>query len=124
KAAKKRILAEKGIANLEDWGLELEVVQGEKGAKPGEARDSFPARFLTNPEPEACELVELRGPLVADFERRRFTHVQLLIEERTFPHADDNVVGRIRGVGTPEKPELAREVVMLSAHYDHLGIRP
>jgi hypothetical protein len=126
RAAKKRILAEKGIANLEDWGLEIEVMEGEKGAKPGEAKDFFPARLVSaqEPEPEACELVELRGPLVADFERRRFTHVQLLIEERPFPHADENVVGRIRGVGTPEKPELAREVVMLSAHYDHLGIRP
>ncbi len=124
KAAKKRILEEKGIASLGDWGLELEVLQGEKGAKPGEARDSFPARIAAGIEAEACELVELRGSLLADFERRRFTHVQLLIEERPFPQADKNVVGRIRGAGTPAKPELAREVVILSAHYDHLGIRP
>lgn len=124
KAAKKRILAEKGIANLEDWGLEIEVVPGEKGAKPGEARESFPARLASGPESEACELVELRGPLVADFELRKYTHVQLLIEERRFPHTDKNVVGRIRGAGTGAKPELAREVVLLSAHYDHLGVRP
>ena len=32
-----------------------------------------------------------------------------------------NVVGMLQGVGTPENPELARETVVLSAHYDHIG---
>jgi Zn-dependent M28 family amino/carboxypeptidase len=75
-------------------------------------------------EPEACELVELRGPILADWERRAFTHIQLLVDEVQSPYADHNVVGRIRGAGTAEHPELAQEVVVLSAHYDHLGIRP
>jgi hypothetical protein len=120
KQDKQRILAEKGIPNLHDWGLEIEVRPGEK---PGRARDSLAPR-LALPEPEACELVELRGPLCPDFERRRFTHVRLEIEEVLAPYEDRNVVGRIRGVGTPEEPGLASEVVILSAHYDHLGIRP
>lgn len=34
-----------------------------------------------------------------------------------------NVVARIAGVGTPERPELAQEVVVFTAHYDHLGTR-
>jgi Zn-dependent M28 family amino/carboxypeptidase len=33
------------------------------------------------------------------------------------------VVARIPGVGTSAAPELAQEVVLLSAHYDHLGVR-
>jgi Zn-dependent M28 family amino/carboxypeptidase len=35
-----------------------------------------------------------------------------------------NVLARIAGVGTPERRELAREAIVLSAHYDHLGTRP
>ena len=34
-----------------------------------------------------------------------------------------NVIGVLPGVGTPERPELAQEVVVLTAHYDHLGER-
>ncbi len=33
-----------------------------------------------------------------------------------------NVLARIPGVGTPERPELAQEVIVLSAHFDHIGI--
>jgi len=123
KLDKNRILSEKGIASLADWGLEIEVMSGPKGREPGSPKDSLPSRVFTGSEPEGCELVELRGALLPDFERRRFTHVQLLVEEVPAALADQNVVGRIRGRGTAEKPEQAREVVLLSAHYDHLGFR-
>ncbi|MCA9002174.1 MAG: M20/M25/M40 family metallo-hydrolase, partial [Planctomycetes bacterium] len=36
---------------------------------------------------------------------------------------ENNVVGVIPGVGTPDHPELAEEVVVVSAHYDHIGTR-
>jgi len=121
---KHRILNEKGIANLEDWGLEIEVMAGDKGKEPGTPKDSFPPRESTGSEQEGCELVELRGALVPDFQRRLYTDVQLVVEEKPAAAVDRNVVGRIRGAGTAEKPELAREVVLLSAHYDHLGTPP
>jgi Peptidase family M28 len=34
-----------------------------------------------------------------------------------------NVVGLLPGAGTPERPELAQQVVVITAHYDHLGTR-
>lgn len=40
------------------------------------------------------------------------------------PVSAANVVARIPGVGTPERPELAEEVVVISAHYDHIGVLP
>ena len=124
KPEKQRILNEKGIEDLEDWGLEIELNSSAKAREPGGAREAPPARLSEGEEAGGCELIELRGPLLDDFERRRFTHVQLLIEEVPAPYEDRNVVGRIRGAGTSAAPELAREVVILSAHYDHLGIRP
>jgi len=122
KLDKRRILEEKGIQTLGDWGLELEVLLGDKGLEPGPAKDSMPSRSTTADEPEACELVEVRGPMRVAFEQKSFSHVQLLIDERMSPVVDGNVVGRIRGVGTSAHPELAQEVVVLSAHYDHLGV--
>jgi hypothetical protein len=123
KRDKQRILAEKGIEDLHDWGLEIEVMPGDPGLGKGRARPELPPRLVYALEEEACELVELRGPRRPDFERRRFTHVQLLIDEVRAPFTDRNVVARIRGAGTPEHPELAQEVVVLTAHYDHLGER-
>jgi len=32
-----------------------------------------------------------------------------------------NVLGRVPGVGTSERPELADEIVVFTAHYDHVG---
>jgi len=122
KADKKRILEEKGIQGLADWGLELEVMAGEKSRTPGEAKEQ-PERLGGGADEEGCEIVELRGKLVEDFERRRFTHVELVVEEVEAPFVDRNVVARIPGAGLPGKPEVAEEVVLLSAHYDHLGTR-
>ena len=33
-----------------------------------------------------------------------------------------NVLARIPGVGTTERPELAQQAIVISAHYDHLGV--
>jgi hypothetical protein len=35
-----------------------------------------------------------------------------------------NVVGRIAGAGLPNEPDLAKEAVVVSAHYDHLPPQP
>jgi hypothetical protein len=120
---KRRILAEKGIETLTDWGLELEVLRGESEGKPGRAKDSFEPRIVRESAPEECDLVRVRGPLRPDFERRKFTHVELRVESVVAPFDDRNVVGRIRGAGTPERPELAQEVVLVSASYDHARLR-
>lgn len=120
KVVKRRILEEKGIPSLDDWGLEIVTEGGDKAGRPR----GLPTRTYTGSPVEACELVELHGPLLPDFQRRRFTHVQLLVDEKPWPHEDKNVVGRIPGVGTPENPGLAKEVVVLSAHYTYLGVRP
>ncbi len=121
---KRRILGQKGIPTLSDWGLELAVLPGDPGLEPGKPKEVFPVRFVASSEPEGCELIELRGPLRTSFERRKFTHVELRIEELIAPHVDRNVVGRIPGAGTPERPELAQEVVLLCASYDHAGVLP
>jgi len=122
KSDKKRILDEKGIVTLTDWGLEFEILPGDKGRTPGEAKE-LSARVAGSTGEEGCELVELRGALLEDFERRRFTHVELVVEELEAPFVDRNVVARLPGAGLPGKPELADEVVLFSAHYDHLGTR-
>jgi len=123
RGAKRQILKEKGIDNLLDWGLEIEVMSTfDRAGRPQTSMK--PRLVVAGEEPEeGCELVQLRGPLVERFEQRAFTHVQLLVEEQRQPFHDVNVVGRIRGVGNEAAPDAGQEVVVFSAHYDHLGIR-
>ncbi len=121
---KQRILKSKGIESLDDWGLEFVVLPGDAGLEAGRPKDSFASRLVPSSEPDGCELIELRGRLRVNFDRRKYTHAQLLVEEVVEPREDKNVVGRIRGVGTSEHPELADEVVLLSANYDSGGTLP
>lgn len=123
KEDRERILAAKGIEDLGDWGVEMAVLLGDKGLEPGKAIDALPARLTAASEAEECELITLRGPMRKDFERRRFTHVQLTVAETPQLFVDRNVVGRIRGQGTADRPELAAETVLLVANHDHLGVR-
>jgi aminopeptidase YwaD len=111
------------IENLEDWGLEVKVNLGQGGLETGAKAERVPDRLVTDLA-GGCEAVVLRGPLRKEFERRAFTHMQLLAEEQTLPYLDRNILARLPGAGTPERPELAEEVVLLTANYDHVGIRP
>jgi len=39
-------------------------------------------------------------------------------------HPAFNVVGRLPGIGTPDRPELAKEAIVVTAHYDHVTGAP
>jgi hypothetical protein len=47
-------------------------------------------------------------------------HVRIALSGETFPAT--NVVGILRGVGTPEDPSLAQQAIVITAHYDHIGV--
>lgn len=53
-----------------------------------------------------------------------FTHVDLDLRAQGEPREVHNVVARLPGAGTPADPALAGQIVVLSAHYDHIGTRP
>lgn len=121
---KHRILSAKGITTLADWGLELTVLLGPDGLEAGKPQLAFAPRLVRTREPDGCEQVELRGPLRTGFERKKYAFVQLLVEQVVEPIEDHNVIARVRGKGTSARPELADEVVLLCANYDHDGKLP
>jgi len=67
--------------------------------------------------------VTVYGDLGAALGDDAFASVELQVftEEETV--VDQNVVGVIPGVGTAAAPELAQQVIVFSAHYDHIGTR-
>jgi len=97
------------------------------GAGPpsaGEPDDSPPRGTFRVSAPGAAEgptRLRLRGPLL---ERSRVEGLAAVRVEiggaETTPAV--NVVGVIPGVGAPGHPELGQQALVLTAHYDHLGV--
>jgi hypothetical protein len=68
-------------------------------------------------------IVRVRGELLQRFEAREVRHLAYSAPAKMRTLESYNVVGRLPGGGTPDRPELARETIVFSAHYDHLGQR-
>ncbi len=67
-------------------------------------------------------MLRVRGPLRKQLSEATGGTIKLGIEGLETTPAY-NVIGVIPGQGTPDRPELAREVIVFTAHYDHIGIR-
>ncbi len=67
--------------------------------------------------------LRVHGPLLKHLRdgAPRTIALELAVEAESTPAY--NVVGTIAGAGTAQEPELADEIVVYTAHYDHLGIR-
>jgi hypothetical protein len=102
-----------------NWGLLLYP----GGSRPGRSRDPSRGRLRPGPGPgPEVPWVAPRGELREHLRSGEITSVRLDTRVRLEPSGAANVVGILQGVGTEERPELAREAVVLSAHYDHLGL--
>jgi len=100
------------------WGLV--VLAGSEA--PGKPPASLP-RSHTERGAQAAPRITARGDLLERLLRGEIAELHLEAPARVDDEAY-NVVGRIPGRGSPERPELAEEAIVFSAHYDHLGERP
>ena len=110
-----------------DWGLYVRAGSkkaGRTAAKPrgrlGRKRGEAAANAA---QADPCDVVSLRGPWREALREGRIERIELALDVVASEAVDDNVVGVLPGVGTAERPELANEVIVFSAHYDHLGVR-
>jgi len=109
-----------GLDGYEDaWGLLLSTGPGSPGRETSLPR----ARVQAREEPDPCDSTRLRGEYSDALEKGRIGSVRLVYDATVEPVDDYNVVGRLRGAGTAEQPDLAREAIVFSAHYDHIGTR-
>jgi hypothetical protein len=88
----------------------------EIGSVGGLERDSGPRS--TTPS------VKIRGPLLERVRKGEIQSVSVHAHVELRKVRAFNVVGRISGVGLPGEPDLAKEAVVVSAHYDHLPPKP
>lgn len=77
---------------------------------PGEMARSSTARIQAN------------GELLAGLRDGTIEALRLELESDYAELPAFNVIGKLAGVGTAERPELAQEAIVFSAHYDHIGL--
>jgi hypothetical protein len=118
----KRWLAERGAELGRGWGLAVRLGSAKPGRPARVPRSAF--GLITAPLTDEPEELTVRGELRDVFANGGAARLQLVFHGSREEITDYNVVGRIDGVGTPDRPELAQEVIVLSAHYDHVGTRP
>lgn len=113
-------LEERGFDDLRGFGLELKAGGAKRaGARPSGARSGVMPETQGH---EPADAVTLRGEISERALAGEFVRVRLLFGADARPLDDSNLVARIVGVGTPGHPELAAEVVVISAHFDHEGL--
>ncbi|MFT4539152.1 MAG: hypothetical protein ACI841_002919 [Planctomycetota bacterium] len=121
KSAEKRAwLAEKGLEESVGWGM---VVQASRNAGRAASRLPSPRLVVKNSESESVPSVKLKGPWRDRLMAGELTTLDLSWGAEVTPVDDFNVVGKLSGKGSVDNPKLADEVVVISAHYDHIGVR-
>jgi Zn-dependent M28 family amino/carboxypeptidase len=67
--------------------------------------------------------VRVRGPWADTLAASHGARLRVAAPGEVIEQPAFNVVGILPGRGTPERPELAEQAIVLSAHYDHIGVR-
>ncbi len=93
--------------------------------QPGSTATTTPPRTQTSagaPDAQPAGQLRVRGEVLALFRAGKVKAVRVhgRVERAKLPAF--NVLGILRGVGTPENPALAEEAIVFSAHYDHVGL--
>jgi hypothetical protein len=119
RAATRAWLAERGV---EESRFALVLAAGPSSA--GDAEERLPRGRLAVPaERDPADVVVVRGALLERLRAGEIARVGLRYRVERSELDGHNVVGWIEGAGTEERPELAEQVVVLSAHLDHIGTR-
>ena len=114
-------LSQAGAPGGDGWALLISA-----GPPTAGEPDDAPPRglFQTSAPGEAAAgptRMRLRGPLLQRARDEGLASVRVEFgASQTTPAV--NVVGLIPGVGTPDHPELGQQALVLTAHYDHLGV--
>lgn len=122
-ADRRKIATARGDSGSSGWGLLVEA----GSEKPGEARQRGAPKWSSAQRPRAAgktreTWLRVHGELLGRVRKGDVATLQLTTHTEREAIEAWNVVGILRGRGTTEMPSLASEAVVVSAHYDHLGV--
>jgi len=109
-----------GNEDAKGFGLLLVTPPGADPAARGTPIDEPPHLLAGKDDAARSPLFTVRGPLRDKLLAGEVTSVHATIRTQDAVPAA-NVVGILPGAGTAERPELAQQAIVFTAHYDHLG---
>lgn len=118
-----RWLEKRGQDGGAGWGLIVRVMPDRESGRAAKK----PTPSLTTPDRASEDLPEqvtVYGALAQELWDGEIEQLSLITHGERRAVDERNVVGLVRGAGTAQEPELAEEVIVLSAHFDHVGVGP
>ena len=106
-------------------GIGFGLVIAPGSDKPGATATTTPPRQQTSagaPDEQPTGQLRVHGEVLALFRAGKVKAVRVHGSVEKARLDAFNVLGILRGVGTPENPALADEAIVFSAHYDHVGL--
>lgn len=120
-ADRRRAMRERSELATSGWGLLVEPGKAKEGARRDRPARTGPLQRAGRERSDRW--LSAHGALLARLERGEIATLQLTTHVERESIDAWNVVGIVRGKGTEAEPALASEAVVVSAHYDHLGVR-
>ena len=114
------LLEKLGFEGGRGFGLVLRARPEREGKSLPIPRRSVERAWLA--AADGPEVVTVQGAAASELWEGRVAAVELELPARRAPWEERNVVGLVRGVGRPDAPGLADELVVLTAHFDHVGL--
>ncbi len=113
-------LEDHGFDGGQGFGLIIRVRPTSKGRTGSVPRDRIERAWKA--QPDGPEVATVTGEAADDLWEGRVAQLRLSMNATRRPTPERNVVGILHGVGTEENPGLKDEVIVLSAHFDHVGV--
>jgi len=120
----RRWLEERGAPSGAGFGLVIGAMRRPGQATTRPPRSSRPRLFEGAELERLTPWVEVEPELHELFAAGELPRLRFDLHHRHELAPTHNVLARLPGRGTGERPELAKEAVVISAHYDHLGLAP
>ncbi len=120
RARSTRWLEARGHPEGRGFGVIVRVRPDAEGRPP--RRRGSGIRAAWREAQESPEMVTVNGEPARRLWEGEIERLTLALNARRVELPERNVVGLLPGRGTSEHPELAREVIVLSAHFDHIGV--
>ena len=113
-------LEDHGFKDGVGFGLIVRVRPTRTGQSRGLPRPRVERAWLA--AEDKPDVLTVMGEAALDLWGGKVERLQLSMSGERRATPERNVVGVLKGVGTPERPDLKDEVIVLSAHFDHVGL--
>lgn len=115
-------LKDAGAPQGRGFGLIVYCGNDQPGISPINAVAGPSRQVVADPAQLPVPTMRVRGALLQRLRKGEIATLDVRVQGKREMLPAFNVVGKIAGVGSSSAPELAKQAIVISAHYDHLDL--